>query len=136
MPEKQQVFTSSAPYPAGPYSQAILTNDFVFVAGQRPADPQTGKIVAGDIREQTHQVISNLSAILAASGSSLSQVVRSTVYLSDLGDFSAMNEVYAELFPRPYPVRTTIGAKLRGVLIEIDVIALREKENGSKGVPL
>ena len=127
MVEKIQITTDHAPKPAGPYSQGIVADKFVFVAGQRPADPETGEIVEGGIQEQTRQVIRNLSAVLEASGSSLDRIVRSTVYLSDISNFYAMNEVYKEMIPQPYPVRTTIGAQLRNILIEIDVIALRNE---------
>lgn len=127
MVEKIQVITENAPTPAGPYSQGIIADKYVFVAGQRPANPKTGEIVEGGIKEQTRQVIENLSAVLAASGSSLDRIVRSTVYLSDIGNFSAMNSVYEEMMPKPYPARTTIGAQLRNILVEIDVIALRNE---------
>ena len=127
MVEKIPVVTEHAPTPAGPYSQGIIADKFVFVAGQRPANPSTGEIVEGGIQEQTRQVIENLSAVLTAAGSSLDRVVRSTVYLSDIGNFAAMNSVYEKMFPKPYPVRTTIGTQLRGILVEIDVIALRNE---------
>ena len=128
MVEKIQVITENAPTPAGPYSQGIIADKFVFVAGQRPADPKTGAIVEGGIETQTRQVIENLASVLEASGSSLDRVVRSTVYLSDIGNFAAMNSVYEKMFPKPYPSRTTIGCQLRGILVEIDVIALRNDE--------
>ena len=127
MTEKIQVVTDRAPSPAGPYSTGIIADKFVFVAGQRPANPNTGEIVEGGIQEQTRQVIENLSAVLTAAGSSLDRIVRSTVYLSDIGNFAPMNEVYEKMMPKPYPARTTFGAQLRGILIEIDVIALRNE---------
>lgn len=127
MVEKIQVVTKNAPTPAGPYSQGIIAGNFVFVAGQRPANPETGEIVEGGIHEQTQQVIENLSAVLTAAGSSLDRIVRSTVYLSDIGNFSAMNSVYEKMIPKPYPVRTTVGTQLRNILVEIDVIALRNE---------
>lgn len=127
MVEKIQVVTKNAPTPAGPYSQGIIADKFVFVAGQRPANPETGEIVEGGIHEQTQQVIENLSAVLTAAGSSLDRIVRSTVYLSDIGNFSAMNSVYEKMIPKPYPVRTTVGTQLRNILVEIDVIALRNE---------
>ena len=99
MTEKIQVVTDRAPSPAGPYSQGIIEDKFVFVAGQRPANPQTGEIVEGGIQEQTRQVIENLSAVLTAAGSSLNRIVRSTVYLSDIGNFAPMNEVYEKMMP-------------------------------------
>lgn len=121
--EKKQIVTKNAPSPAGPYSQAIVAGGFVFVAGQRPQDPATGEI-GETIQEQTRQVIKNLEAVLTAAGSSLEKVVRSTVYLSDIKNFAPMNEVYKEMIPEPFPARTTFGAQLRNILIEIDVIAL------------
>lgn len=121
--EKKQIVTKNAPSPAGPYSQAIVAGGLVFVAGQRPQDPVTGEI-GETIQEQTRQVIKNLEAVLTAAGSSLEKVVRSTVYLSDIKNFAPMNEVYKEMIPEPFPARTTFGAQLRNILIEIDVIAL------------
>jgi endoribonuclease L-PSP, putative len=125
---KDQIITENAPSPAGPYSQGIVAGPFVFVAGQRPADPKTNKIVEGGIAEQTEQVIKNLSAVLEASGSSLSQCVSSRVFLSDIKNFDAMNAVYEKMFPKPYPVRTTIECKLRNIMVEIDVIALKNEQ--------
>lgn len=123
--EKKQITTENAPAPAGPYSQAIAAGGFVFVAGQRPQDPATGEI-GETIQEQTRQVIKNLEAVLTAAGSSLDRVVRSTVYLSDIKNFAPMNEVYKEMMPQHFPARTTLGAQLRNILVEIDVIALLE----------
>ncbi len=123
--EKKQIITANAPSPAGPYSQGIAADRFVFVAGQRPADPKTGEIAEG-IAAQTRQVIENLASVLEAAGSSLEDVVRSTVYLSDIKYFAEMNAVYEKLMPKPYPARTTIGTQLRGILVEIDVIAIKK----------
>lgn len=123
--EKKQIITANAPSPAGPYSQGIAADRFVFVAGQRPADPRTGEIAEG-IAAQTRQVIENLASVLEAAGSSLEDVVRSTVYLSDIKYFAEMNAVYEKLMPKPYPARTTIGTQLRGILVEIDVIAIKK----------
>ncbi len=123
--EKKQIITANAPSPAGPYSQGIAVDRFVFVAGQRPADPKTGEIAEG-IAAQTRQVIENLASVLEAAGSSLEDVVRSTVYLSDIKYFAQMNAVYEKLMPKPYPARTTIGTQLRGILVEIDVIAIKK----------
>lgn len=123
--EKKQIITANAPSPAGPYSQGIAADRFVFVAGQRPADPKTGDIAEG-IAAQTRQVIENLASVLEAAGSSLEDVVRSTVYLSDIKYFAEMNAVYEKLMPKPYPARTTIGTQLRGILVEIDVIAIKK----------
>lgn len=123
--EKKQIITANAPSPAGPYSQGIAVDRFVFVAGQRPADPKTGEIAEG-IAAQTRQVIENLASVLEAAGSSLEDVVRSTVYLSDIKYFAEMNAIYEKLMPKPYPARTTIGTQLRGILVEIDVIAIKK----------
>lgn len=122
--EKIQITTSAAPAPAGPYSQGLIVGDFVFVAGQRPVCGKTNE-VGKDIKEQTKFCIQNIESILKEAGSDLSKIVRSNVYLSDIGHFAEMNEVYAELIPQPYPVRTTIEATLRNILVEIEVIALR-----------
>ena len=119
------VSTGLAPEALGPYSQAIRAGQFLFVSGQVPVDPATGNLVAGDIGEQVQRVFENLDAILTAGGASFRQVVRTTVYLADLGDFSAMNEVYATFFTAPQPARSTIqAAKLpKDARIEVDVIA-------------
>ncbi|MBR3006828.1 MAG: RidA family protein [Erysipelotrichaceae bacterium] len=121
---KTEIRTDNAPSPAGPYSQGIVAGDYIFVAGQRPVDPKTGYIPE-DIQGQTRQVIKNIESILAEHGATLADVVRSGAYLSDLANFSAMNEVYSEMFPKPYPARTCIGTSLRGILVEIDVIAYK-----------
>ncbi|MBR6232264.1 MAG: Rid family detoxifying hydrolase [Erysipelotrichaceae bacterium] len=121
---KTEIRTDNAPSPAGPYSQGIVAGDYIFVAGQRPVDPKTGYIPE-DIQGQTRQVIKNIESILAEHGATLADVVRSGAYLSDLANFSAMNEVYSEMFPKPYPARTCIGTSLRGILVEINVIAYK-----------
>jgi 2-iminobutanoate/2-iminopropanoate deaminase len=122
---RQAVSTPAAPAAIGPYSQAVRSGSLVFVSGQVPIDPATGAIVQGDIAAQTHQVFSNLRAILEAAGSSLDRVVRVGVFLADMNDFAAMNEVYAGYFTAPAPARATIeAARLpRDARIEIDVIA-------------
>ena len=119
------VSTESAPQALGPYSQAIRAGQFLFVAGQVPIDPATGNLVTGDIGAQTRRVFENLGAILAAGGASFQHVVRTTVYLADLSEFAAMNEVYATFFTPPQPARSTIeAARLpRDARIEVDVIA-------------
>ena len=126
--KKQQIVTKNAPHPAGPYSQGITYGDLVFVAGQRPANPDTNDIVDGGIREQTEQCIKNIQSVLEASGSSLADVLSSRVYLADINDFNSMNSVYETMFPQPYPVRTTISCTLRNILIEIDVIAVKKSK--------
>jgi 2-iminobutanoate/2-iminopropanoate deaminase len=122
---RQAVSTPAAPAAIGPYSQAVRSGSLVFVSGQVPIDPATGAIVQGDIAAQTHQVFRNLRAILEAAGSSLDRVVRVGVFLADMNDFAAMNEVYAGYFTAPAPARATIeAARLpRDARIEIDVIA-------------
>lgn len=125
---KKTVATASAPKAIGPYSQAILSNGFAFLSGQIPLDPQTGHIVDGGIVEQTTRVFENIKAVLAACGSSLDHVVKTTVFLKDLADFVQMNDVYAKHFPHDPPARSTIqAARLpRDVRVEIEVIATVE----------
>ena len=123
---KTEISTSAAPAAAGPYSQGIRAGDYVFVAGQGPGDPARGPMafVSDEIEGQTAQTIDNLEAILQAAGASLADVVKVTVHLSDLANFAAFNGVYAERFPDPKPVRTTVGSQLPpGMLVEIDVTA-------------
>jgi len=119
------VTTPNAPGAIGPYSQAVRAGDFVFLSGQIPLDPGTGQLVAGGIAEQTHQVLKNLGAVLEAAGSSYAGVVKTTVYLADMGEFSAMNEIYGTYFLSPAPARATVqAARLpRDVRVEIDAIA-------------
>ena len=121
----RQVSTPEAPGAIGPYSQAIRVGDFLFASGQIPLDASTGQIVPGGIVEQTHQVLKNLGAVLRAAGATYSQVVKTTVYLSDMGEFAAMNEVYGTYFSAPAPARATVqAARLpRDVRVEIDLIA-------------
>ena len=123
---REVISTKDAPQAIGPYSQAIRANGFVFVSGQIPTDPATQQIIQGDVAAQTERVLKNLSAILKAAGSGLEKVVRSTVYLKDMGDFAAMNEVYGRHFTSAPPARATVEvARLpKDVLVEIDVIAL------------
>jgi 2-iminobutanoate/2-iminopropanoate deaminase len=124
--KKEAVCTDGAPKAIGPYEQAIKANGLVYTAGQIPIDPKTGNLIAGDIKEQTRQVIENLKAVLQASGSSLDGVVKATVFLKDMADFTAMNEVYNEYFAQAKPARSTVAvAELpRNALVEIDLIAL------------
>ena len=123
---KERVQTKDAPNAIGPYSQAVKANGFVFASGQIPLDPATMQIIEGGIREQTERVMNNLSAVLGAAGSSLDQVVKTTVFLADLSDFVEMNEVYGRFFGETPPARSTVQvARLpRDVRVEIDVIAL------------
>lgn len=122
---RQPVSTPAAPAAIGPYSQAIRAGSLLFVSGQIPLDPETGTMVDGDVTAQTDRVCRNLAAILEAGGSSLDRVVRATVYLADMSDFRAMNEVYGTYFTSPAPARATIQASRlpRDARIEIDVIA-------------
>lgn len=121
------VRTDRAPQPTAPYSQAIVAGDFLFVSGQGPMNLATGQFECGDVRRETQLTMENLRAILEAAGSSLDKVVRCSVYLKDMGDFPAMNEVYATYFAPPAPARTTIqaGALPMGISVEIDCIAMR-----------
>ncbi len=120
----QAVSTQAAPAAIGPYSQAIRAGDFLFVSGQIPLDPATGALVDGDVRAQTRRVLENVSAIVAAAGASLDRVVKTTVYLVDMSDFPAMNEVYAGFFRAPAPARATVqvGRLPKDVRIEIDAV--------------
>jgi 2-iminobutanoate/2-iminopropanoate deaminase len=120
------ISTKDAPQAIGPYSQAIRANGFVFISGQVAIDPATQQVINGDIAAQTDRVLKNLSAILKAAGSGLEKVVRSTVFLKDMTDFAAMNEVYGRYFTVTPPARSTVqAARLpKDVLVEIDVIAL------------
>ena len=123
---RQVVATDNAPKAIGPYSQAIKANGFIFVSGQIPLDPATQQLIDGDVAAQTERVLQNLSAILTAAGSSLAQVVKTTVFLKYMDNFGAMNEVYARYFADAPPARSTVAAAglPRDVLVEIDVIAL------------
>jgi 2-iminobutanoate/2-iminopropanoate deaminase len=123
------ISTPNAPRAIGPYSQAIRANGLVFVSGQVAIDPATQQVIEGDVAAQTERVIKNLSAILDAAGSGLHLVVRSTVFLKNMGDFAAMNEVYGKHFTGAPPARSTVeAARLpKDVLVEIDVIALAQK---------
>jgi 2-iminobutanoate/2-iminopropanoate deaminase len=124
---REPVSTTAAPAAIGPYSQAIAAGPLVFASGQVALDPASGQLTGGDVREQTRRALENLKAVLAAGGSSLDQAVKTTVFLTRMADFAAMNEVYAEYFPGTPPARSTIAvAELpRGALVEIEVVALR-----------
>jgi endoribonuclease L-PSP, putative len=125
---KDRVQTDNAPRAIGPYSQAIKANGFVFASGQIPLDPQTMQVIEGSVREQTERVMNNLKAVLEAAGSSFDRVVKTTVFLADLSDFTDMNEVYGSFFGDAPPARSTVEvARLpRDVRVEIDAIALTD----------
>ena len=127
---RQIIKTELAPQAIGPYSQAVVAGGFLFASGQIPIDPRTGEFVAGDTAEQTEQVLRNLGEVLKAAGSSFAQVVKTTVYLADMGDFAAMNEVYGRYFQTAPPARSTVqAARLpRDARVEIDVIAMMNAE--------
>lgn len=122
---KKIVATAAAPRAIGPYSQAVISNGLAFLSGQIPLDPESGRLIQGGIAEQTRRVLENLKAVLEASGSSLDQVLKTTVYLKDMAEFATMNEVYAQYFPENSPARATVeAARLpRDVRVEIDCIA-------------
>lgn len=123
---KKVISTDAAPGAVGPYSQAIDTGTFVYASGQIPIDPATGLIPEG-IKAQTAQSLANVKAILAAAGLTMANVVKTTVFLADMGDFAAMNEVYAEAFEAPYPARSAVAVRElpKQVLVEIEVLAAR-----------
>ncbi len=123
---KRVIRTDEAPAAIGPYSQAVIAQGLVFAAGQVALDPRTGQLVTGDVRVQTKRVMENLKAVLGAAGSSMDRVVKTTVFLRDLNDFGAMNEIYGEYFQENPPARSTVQvAKLpRDAAVEIEAIAL------------
>lgn len=123
---KNPISTNEAPGAIGPYSQAIDTGSFIFASGQIPINPADGSIPDG-IKAQTAQSLANVKAILKAAGLTTANVVKTTVFLADMGDFAAMNEVYAETFEAPYPARSAVAVKTlpKNVLVEIEVIAAR-----------
>jgi 2-iminobutanoate/2-iminopropanoate deaminase len=125
---KQQITTTTGASPMGAYSQGLRAGDFIFVSGQGPLDPETGKIVGDTIEEQTARTLENIKAILEAGGATMADVVKVTAHLTDLSNFAAYNKVYATYFPDPKPVRTTVGSQLLGMLVEIDAIAYVGKE--------
>jgi 2-iminobutanoate/2-iminopropanoate deaminase len=127
MSQRQQITTPKAPAAIGPYSQAIGTESFIFASGQIALDPTSGQLVGDDVRAQTRQVLENVTALLAAAGTSLAQVVKTTVFLTTMANFTPMNEVYSEYFKEAPPARSTVAvAELpKNALVEIEVIALR-----------
>ena len=124
--DKKRIHTNDAPAAVGPYSQAIRVGDHIFTAGQVALNPTSGELVGDDVATQTEQVMSNLRAVLAAAGAGLEHVIKTTVFLQSMGDFAAMNAVYARHFPEPFPARSTVevGALPKGGLVEIECIAL------------
>lgn len=119
---KKEIRTDKAPVPGGPYSQGLIAGGRIYVAGQTPVNPATGKIPEG-VAAQTRQVLENIRAILEAGGGSMDAVVKTTAHLSDMKHFQEFNEVYKQFFKPPYPVRTTVASGLVGIYVEIDVIA-------------
>jgi len=124
---RKVIRTSDGPIPKAPYSQAIVTGDLVFVAGQACINPKNGGFEYGDIKTETRRTLENIRAILEASGSSLKDVVRVGVFLANMDDFAAMNEVYKEFFPENPPARTTVGVDIRKIKVEIDCVACLSK---------
>jgi reactive intermediate/imine deaminase len=124
---KEAVATKDAPAAIGPYSQGVRAGNLVFLSGQVPLDPATGQLVGGDIAAQTRRAMDNLAAVLKAAGCGFGDVVRTTIYLTDLTTFSAVNEAYAAYFAPPYPARATVqvSALPRGANVEIDMVAVR-----------
>lgn len=122
---RQEIRTDGAPAAVGPYSQAVRVGDFVLCSGQIPLDPAAGTLVGGDFAAQARRVLDNLAAVLAAAGCSMADVVRTTIYLTDLVDFAALNEIYAGYFEAPFPARSTVqvAALPRGARVEIDAMA-------------
>jgi len=126
--ERKVIQSSDAPKPIGPYSQAIEAGGFVFCSGQIPLDPQTGLLIKGEIRAQTRRILDNFEAVLMAAGSSLAQTVKLTVYLTQMSDFEALNQVLAERFPENPPARAVVqvSALPKGASVEMDLIAVKE----------
>ncbi len=125
--ELRTIKADGAPNAVGPYSHAVVAGDYVFCSGQVPLDPATSELVTGDIAVQTNRILDNLAAVLAAAGSGLDRVVKTTVFLADIGDFAAMNDAYAKRFGDHRPARSTIGvaALPRGARVEIECVAAR-----------
>lgn len=125
--EKKVLHTDKAPAAIGPYSQAIEVNGFVFASGQIPINPATGEVVEGGIQEQTRQALTNASEVMKAAGLDLIHVVKTTVFMADMNDFAAMNEVYATFFSAPFPARSAVAVKTlpKGVLVEVECIAVK-----------
>ena len=122
---KTAIATAAAPAALGPYSQAVVAGDFLFASGQVPIDPATGELAGDDVETQAKQVFENLQQVLAAAGCGFADVVKTTVFLTDLGNFAAVNDIYASYFVQPYPARSCvqIGALPKGSLLEVELIA-------------
>jgi 2-iminobutanoate/2-iminopropanoate deaminase len=130
---KENIATTQAPQAIGPYSQAVRTGPWLFLSGQIGLAPGSSELVAGGVVAETRQVLNNLRAVLTAAGAGLDDVVRTTIYLVDLNDFSRVNEVYADFFRAPYPARATVGvaALPRGARVEIDAVAVMNEGVGA-----
>src|SRR5262245_48331900 len=124
---RRTIETEDAPRPVGPYAQAVYAGDFIFLAGQIGIDPATGRLIEGGTREQLVRVLDNLAAVLRATGHGLDDVVKTTVYLVDLGEMAVVNEIYARYFPAPHPARATVqvAALPAGARVEIEAVAVR-----------
>ena len=123
----KQISTTAAPAAIGPYSQAVEANGFIYASGQLPIDPATGAFPEGGIQAQTRQSLLNVKSILEEAGLSLSNVVKTTVFLADMGDFAAMNEIYSQFFTQPFPARSAVAVKAlpKGALVEVEIVASR-----------
>jgi len=132
---KKIISTTDAPAAIGPYSQAVRAGSMIFCAGQVPLDPKTGQIVSEDISEQTRRVLDNLTAVLKAEGLSMSNIVKTTVFLADFGDFPKMNEVYATYFTDQPPARSTVGVSTlpKNARVEIEAIAMADESDARSG---
>ena len=121
----KEISTKKAPAAIGPYSQAIQVGGLVYTSGQLPINPETGALVPGGVKEQTRQSLTNVKAVLEEAGTAMNRVVKTTVFLADMGDFADMNSVYAEFFSTPYPARSAVAVKTlpKGALVEIEVVA-------------
>lgn len=125
--EKKIIHTTKAPAAVGPYSQAVKVGSFVFTSGQIPLDPSTGELVSGDVKKAAERSLENVKAILEEAGTSLDKVIKTTVFVKDMGDFAAVNEVYAKYFDKDMPARSCVQVTLpKDALVEIEVIALAE----------
>lgn len=124
----EKISTNKAPLAIGPYSQAIVTGNLVFASGQIAINPETNEVAEGGIETQTRQVLTNITNLLEAAGTSISKVVKTTVFMADMADFATVNSIYAEYFTEPYPARSAVAVKSlpKGVLIEIEVIAEKD----------